>query len=72
MEFYVIMRYKRELVGVGAQRWLKAKVHMVESLQPVGRTCDWSHLTAAWMGCQSLAALEDPVCDGGWSLSVQH
>ena len=31
----MIMRYKRELVGVGAQRWLKAKVHMVESLRPV-------------------------------------
>lgn len=26
--------------------------------------------SAAWVGCQSLAAFEGPVCDGGWSLSV--
>lgn len=31
----MIMRYKRELVGVGAQCWIKVKVHMVEFLWPV-------------------------------------
>lgn len=54
----------RELIEVGTQPWIKIKVHMI-CLWLIWGECVAGIISfVAWLGCQSSAALEGPVCDG--------